>query len=135
MELAKLRKGPNSRGFVSSKRNSPFKPGVVYDKYMKLYRPRREHDYNKEEFYMSNLFCDTVLMAFERALECGGWRAASFVEWFRDNVAMVPLELAVKIEDKLHPVIVKSDGHKMDENAYFEWSMLDNLLRKYLYDL
>jgi len=74
-------------------------------------------------------------MAFEGALESGGWRADVFRKWFKDNIMEMKVELVQTIEGRLYPVMQKSSGHIMSERDYHEWYGFLQMLRKYLYGI
>lgn len=98
------------------------------------WRYKQETDYDKfENIYNSPMFANVVLMSFERALECGGWRAEEFTEWFNKHIIEFKVELVQKIEGRLYHMMKHTSGNIIGEKEYFHWEHFLEHLRKYLY--
>lgn len=134
--MGRLRPSLNKGGkdhFTPAGRKRPFlSPRVV--------RPSGEVDIKKEDEYpvfenMWNgpMMATVILMAFERALECGGYRAECFTEWFNKHLLEMQVELVQTIEGRLYHVMKQASGHTMGEREYFHWNHFLEHLRKYLY--
>lgn len=134
--MGRLRPALNKGGkdhFLPNGRKRPFIPQRIYNK-DGTWELRSEWTYPKiEDINNGPMFATIILMAFERALECGGYRAECFTEWFNRYLGAMQVELVQTIEGRLYTVMQKSSGKIMSEKDYFNWQHFVEHLRKYLY--
>ena len=125
--MGRLRPALNKGGkdhFIPANRKRPFTSDRAEYQYPKL-----------EQVPNGPAFASIILMAFEKALESGGWRADVFRTWFKDNIMEMKVELVQTIEGRLYPVMHKTSGHIMSEKDYHRWHHFLDTLRKYLYGI
>lgn len=133
--MGRLRKELNQGGishFTNRKGKLPFFPKKNSEGHYEWHECCHE---KFDDMRNSPYFAGVVLMAFERALETGGWRVDWFLEWFEYHKLEFKVELVVAIESRLTPVIRKSNGHVMPEETYRKWYNFHEKLRRYLYGL
>lgn len=126
-------------GFIKKKGRAPFRRPIINldrpDRGGLTWRMKRDEEYPRlKGIYWSPDTCNLYIMAFERALECGGWRAEEFVTFTEAHFSQMPLELLTTIVDRLNPIIRRSNGRKMPNGAYFEWYRLNENMRRILYE-
>lgn len=135
--MGQLRKAFNRGGkdhYINPGHRKPFESPITYSPKFG-YSMKDESQYPKFKMHRGPMAGNIMMMAFERALECGGWRTTEFIEFIRRYWGDMPVELLQAIEGRLTPVINKSSGHVMTEESYREWYNFCKFLREFLYDL
>lgn len=136
--MARLRPALNKGGkdhFIPANRKRPFLPERIYNE-DGTWEDKSEMSYPLLEHVNNGPMFETmVLMAFEKALESGGWRAECFRTWFTRNIMEMKVELVQTIEGRLYPVMQKTNGHIITERDYHDWHNFLDSLRKYLYGI
>lgn len=127
--------------YMSNGRTRPFRPEFIEP------NPENKYDYGhwkEEREYplfktMKNgpALLNMVIMSFERALECGGWRADSFINFMNEYMDVWPITLIQVIEDRLYHSVMNGGRGKpahMTNGDYILWSTFCDKLRDILYE-
>lgn len=117
---------------ISAKHRKPFQPKYIVGSDGGL-RAKFNTEYKKVDVRSSDLFCNFVMMAFESALMSGGWRVGAFTDFFLNVLPDLPVELVDKIDGRLYPVIMKSNGRVMSFDDYNSWYSFAMKLHEILY--
>lgn len=133
-----MREKQRKRSFPDPNYRYPFTIHRVFNEDTRKFEITEEKESPKfAELHNGPLIAMITLMAFERAFECGGWRAATFMTWFKENLDEMQVELVEKIENRLYQLL-KMDGEKLKRAHQSEielesWKALGAVLKEKLY--